>query len=601
MPERAADLSPENVSTLDRLVRSIDLAEGFTLFIARCNIPVLRRDLIQAATGQLAALGVEVIEVVFEDEPVNVRARLRTALETTVEPPEAVSVELPVPAPSLAVAEPQANYAVMPKRVVFIVGLEAGIPYDQPNSRVLAELNLGRDLFPRDVPCPLVIWLPDYAVTAVARHAPDFWAWRSGVFEFETGEIDGRAAFEQYIWRDQPWYALTNLTPEARLLRRRQLESLLDDYRGMPNALPATRERAAIFGDLGDVCSASQDSHTAIAYYERALAVHQQLGEPRREAALLNRLGSVYAQRGDHNKALEYYEKAMSAFRHVEDRRGEAAVLNGLAGVYVDLSSQHLRFKSYDYPLPIVTHGWDQDGDAVALETLEATCAALADDSAELRQAVRHSSQAASYSRQALRLLRETNDSHEFALTELNIAWLEDTSSDLDQALAHWDSLLRYVLASIDWLEAGKPHDKLPVLQEDRTASDIVTDRGSALASYEMALSDLHAVGDRRGEAIALKNIGGVYSALGDKRKALDVYEQAVDLARQIGDRWLESMGRSSIARIYEELGELGKAEDEQKTVVELDEAIEHPDLANAWSKLERIRAKRQKEAASHQ
>ena len=75
-------------------------------------------------------------------------------------------------------------------------GLESGIPYDQPNSRILAELNLGRDLFPRDVPSPLVIWLPDYAVTAVARFAPDFWAWRSGVFEFTSGEAERGAAID---------------------------------------------------------------------------------------------------------------------------------------------------------------------------------------------------------------------------------------------------------------------------------------------------------------------------------------------------------------------------------------------------------------------
>ena len=62
------------------------------------------------------------------------------------------------------------------------------------------------------MPHPLVIWLPDYAVTAVAALAPDFWAWRSGVFEFETGEAERSAAFEQMNWHDQPWYALTNLT-----------------------------------------------------------------------------------------------------------------------------------------------------------------------------------------------------------------------------------------------------------------------------------------------------------------------------------------------------------------------------------------------------
>ena len=105
----------------------------------------------------------------------------------------------------LAVAEPPAGYTVGGKRAVFVTGLEYGIPYDQPNARILAELNLGRDAFLRDVPHPLVIWLPDYAVTAVARFAPDFWAWRSGVFEFETGETERSAAFRAIFWRDQPW------------------------------------------------------------------------------------------------------------------------------------------------------------------------------------------------------------------------------------------------------------------------------------------------------------------------------------------------------------------------------------------------------------
>ena len=90
------------------------------------------------------------------------------------------------------------------KRAVFVAGLEYGIPFDQPNARILAELNLGRDPFLRDVPHPLVIWLPDYAVTAVARFAPDFWAWRSGVFEFETGETERSAAFEQSTGETAP-------------------------------------------------------------------------------------------------------------------------------------------------------------------------------------------------------------------------------------------------------------------------------------------------------------------------------------------------------------------------------------------------------------
>ena len=63
-----------------------------------------------------------------------------------------IPVELPAPVQPLAVAEPPAGYTVGAKRAVFVTGLEYGIPYDQPNARILAELNLGRDAFPRDVP-----------------------------------------------------------------------------------------------------------------------------------------------------------------------------------------------------------------------------------------------------------------------------------------------------------------------------------------------------------------------------------------------------------------------------------------------------------------
>ena len=312
MPERTDNLAPENISTLDRLVRSIDLAEGFALFFARCNVPALRSELMLVATQQLAALGVEIVEVAFEDESANVRERLRLALEAADKDAKTpIPVEIPALLQPLAVAEPPAGYTAGGKRAVFVTGLEYGIPYDQPNARILAELNLGRDVFPRDVPHPLVIWLPDYAVTAVARFAPDFWAWRSGVFEFETGEAERSAAFEQSIWRDRPWHDLTNLTPEVRLLRRHQLESLLDDYRDLPDDPRLTRERADILDDLGHVCAASQEFPAAIDYYKRALALYRQTNDRDGETTVLDSIGYVYSALGDQRKALNFYEQAL--------------------------------------------------------------------------------------------------------------------------------------------------------------------------------------------------------------------------------------------------------------------------------------------------
>lgn len=183
----AESLSPHNAITLDRMTKTIDLAEGFTLFFARCDASSLCSRLMLAASQTLAGLGIEAVEVAFQEEPKDIRRRLRSALaaEKDETDPDLIS-----PAPVLGEAD---------KRVVFVTGLEIGIPDGQPNTRTLAELNLGRDRFPIDVPHPLVIWLPDYALTAVARFAPDFWSWRSGVYEYETGGVSAVAEMKAVV------------------------------------------------------------------------------------------------------------------------------------------------------------------------------------------------------------------------------------------------------------------------------------------------------------------------------------------------------------------------------------------------------------------
>ena len=202
----ASDLSAENIATLDRLVRAVDLAEGFVLFFARCNIPALSRQLMDRAGQQLTALGVSVVEVTLEGATTNLRERLRRELQSL-----RVDLDVVIPAPTAAaheltlVREPAVDYRTTPKYVFFVTGLEYSIPYDRPDARILAELNLGRDLFRRNAPAPLVLWLPDYAVTAVARHAPDFWAWRSGVFEFISADAERSAAVTQAVYRVPAW------------------------------------------------------------------------------------------------------------------------------------------------------------------------------------------------------------------------------------------------------------------------------------------------------------------------------------------------------------------------------------------------------------
>ena len=48
-----------------------------------------------------------------------------------------------------------------------------------------------------------------------------------------------------------------------------------------------------------------------------------------------------------------------------------------------------------------------------------------------------------------------------------------------------------------------------------------------------MKLCRFQAIGDRRGEAITLNNIGLVYHSLGEMRKALEKYNEALLINKQ--------------------------------------------------------------------
>jgi tetratricopeptide (TPR) repeat protein len=81
-----------------------------------------------------------------------------------------------------------------------------------------------------------------------------------------------------------------------------------------------------------------------------------------------------------------------------------------------------------------------------------------------------------------------------------------------------------------------------------------------ALDHYNQALPLLRALGNHRGEAIALFNIGGIYSFFGERHKALDHFNQSLLLIQSLGDRRGEARTLYGIGTIYELLGQPQKA-----------------------------------------
>ncbi len=98
--------------------------------------------------------------------------------------------------------------------------------------------------------------------------------------------------------------------------------------------LLSKKTHGSVLGNLGLAYSALGQVEKAIQYYEKALAIAQEIGDRRGEGNRLGNLGLAYSDLGQVEKAIQYYGNALAIAQEIGDRRGEGAWLNNLGFVF---------------------------------------------------------------------------------------------------------------------------------------------------------------------------------------------------------------------------------------------------------------------------
>ncbi len=215
--EAAGAPSAENLETMGHLQRAIELAQGFALFFACCDQPALRDDLIALMEERLARQGYRSRRL----EVVPPAAGLLAGLKTVCR-----------------IAEAGKRPAC-----IHVCGLEEVLSPGVNQPPLLSQLNLARENY-RDLPCALVFWLSNAALIRLAQGAPDFWAWRSGSFDFSP----------QWAYGAGPVEAPARTQAEEQI---RVLESLLADYRSLGDGRMEQRARADLLVELAALYQAT--------------------------------------------------------------------------------------------------------------------------------------------------------------------------------------------------------------------------------------------------------------------------------------------------------------------------------------------------------
>ncbi|MGQ9833270.1 MAG: hypothetical protein ACUVRJ_05680, partial [Candidatus Villigracilaceae bacterium] len=242
MKQLLQDRELENQSELLALARMLRRSQGkFSLAFSRCNSPAEQQILAERLREILNAFGVFIQEVRLEAEG--------TILE-------------------------QVTRAGTSGNPIFVYGLERLLPSNDEAYPVLAELNEKRGQFQK-LSCPLVFWLPEYALRQIAERAVDFWAWRSGVYRFESEaqaiQQDIQVAVDGDLWQQ------ASLSMAEKRARQQLLKSLLEDYQAESGIEAGTRAR--ILNRLAFLTESLGDLDGAMQLYQQSLEIKEGLGD----------------------------------------------------------------------------------------------------------------------------------------------------------------------------------------------------------------------------------------------------------------------------------------------------------------------------------
>lgn len=397
-PETAPE--PEDL-TVRRLVRAIDYAEGFWLGFAKSNTPAQRRRLAAFCKNLLEPLKIRVLEIELAEPIADLLPVLRERLAHESAADEGTA------------ATGEASVTTRPKLAVFVHGLERSIPSREAYPPLLSALNLKRELFRHEVPHALLIWLPDYALTAIARKAPDFWAWRSGLYEFAPEREAAERSLE--VVRNEALHITQSLSEKAKRERLVMLKGLLEDYRELGDTPHEQEAMAGILNEIGLVHEVLGEWSEAKQAYGESLTISQILFDNEGKAIALHNMGGIAQDQGEIEEARRLYNESLEIKKSLNDYSGVATTLHELGRLAHNQGELEEAHRLYGESLEIKKRLGDQYGMAATLHNLGI-----------LEEGKGNKEEAARFYREALYIFEKIG-SPKVKITRSNLAEIEGT------------------------------------------------------------------------------------------------------------------------------------------------------------------------------
>jgi tetratricopeptide (TPR) repeat protein len=302
------DVGTDAEEEYEALLRSLRWTEGFGLLFVDCS-PAAGEELIEKVEEDLPRKRIEVLRL---DEPIENLFELVANLPNR----DRINI-LFVKGLEHSIYEYEKSLKDRRERLKYPV---TSVPH------FLARLNLQRESFRDRFNICFVFLLPKFVLTYFNRRAPDFYDWRSGVFEWGIdGELSSQelAQSEDEFWFNQGVqdYEAGNL--EGAIACWEKALDVQPDYHA------AWYNRGIALENLGRY-------QEAIASYDKALEI-----KPDDDAAWYNR-GNALKNLGRYEEAVASYDKALE-FKPDKDEAWYNKACNYALQGHIDLALENLQ------------------------------------------------------------------------------------------------------------------------------------------------------------------------------------------------------------------------------------------------------------------
>jgi tetratricopeptide (TPR) repeat protein len=418
---------------------------------------------------------------------------------------------------------------IMPvkKLVIMLRGLEDSIGIIGDYPPILQNINFFREGFSSTIPHPLIFCLPDYAITRFIKFAPDFWAWKAGVFDFKTvSDFDAtpitqnifiERLFEKGLEKQTDIDTLHRLlkenTPlpeqtENHCLQSRSRLTILTQlgtaYRHLGNSQTALEylqkalklvnldrklnyiPKAALLHELGIVYVTSEQFDTAIAFFQQALEIRQHISDFQGQAETLSQMAQAYISQGELEKAMSRFQPALAITQEIKDIHGQAAILHQMAKFYASQSHYEEAIASYEKLLQIYTRQTFPENWAMTVNNL-----GIVYSERTLGKKAENLEHAIDYYRQALQVYTRDAFPQQWAITQNNLGnayqvrLFREKSHNLELAIHCYQQALQvhtreaspqyYAIIQSNLGFASEQNNQLQLLAQDSFAETVET------------------------------------------------------------------------------------------------------------------------------